>query len=81
MRFEWKKCSFCGRTTASYGQQMASPVAHALLSVGQDIACTTVRGRYKLLNYQCMEFAYKPLSKLLKGGYVGDYIGYYYRGY
>ena len=29
----------CGRTTASYGQQMASPVAPALLSVGQDIAC------------------------------------------
>ena len=25
--------------------------------------------------------AYELWSKLLKGGYIGDYIGYYYRGY
>ena len=24
---------------------------------------------------------YEPLSKLPKGGYIGDYIGDYYRGY
>ena len=26
-------------------------------------------------------FPYELQSKLLKGGYTGDYIGYYYNGY
>ena len=28
-----------------------------------------------------MRGLYEPKSRLLKGGYMGDYIGEYYRGY
>ena len=36
------------------------------------------------VNYNILYFiilSYELQSKLLKGGYIGDYIGYYYRGY
>ena len=33
------------------------------------------------INWKRSGKSYEPESKLLKGGYMGDYIGNYYRGY